>query len=174
MYKQLPDYPSELLQLALDDIEVIEKDEDYKIKTSVWHDYDKDEGVCCVCIAGAVLANTLKFNKNTLVEYIEDIKDEIGVDNHDKLVVIDRLRQLRLNSLYGGYKYKLFGTEIILEEAGLIDQTISKLVRRAFKASTTYNVDDIIRFKYFKKSYDFFSSIIEDIAHLDKEILGMK
>ena len=64
---KLPDLPSELLALALDDLEKCQADEHYSFYMGTWHkpsDYDairpSDEGVVCnVCVAGAVIGKTL-------------------------------------------------------------------------------------------------------------------
>jgi hypothetical protein len=50
--------PSELLELALNDLEKCESDPKYKIEMSNWLEH-RDE-VCEVCMAGAVMAQTLK------------------------------------------------------------------------------------------------------------------
>lgn len=53
----LPDQPSELLELALNDLEQVENDPSYDINMNDWH-YPRDTG-CSVCFAGAVMAGTL-------------------------------------------------------------------------------------------------------------------
>jgi hypothetical protein len=63
----LPDRPSELILLALSDLEAVEKMPGYKVDMETWHHYYPSESscsvstpVCHVCFAGAVMANTLK------------------------------------------------------------------------------------------------------------------
>jgi hypothetical protein len=59
IHLDLPDKPSDLLQLALDDLELCEKDRNYTIDMSEWHTPSQDESEkCAVCIAGAVIAKT--------------------------------------------------------------------------------------------------------------------
>jgi hypothetical protein len=61
--KQLPDKLSDLIEVALADLEKVEKDPIYKVDMHKWHDPMPDaEGqpVCLVCLAGAVMAKTLE------------------------------------------------------------------------------------------------------------------
>ena len=57
----LPDLPSALIRVALTDLQVIQKNPAYNIKMSMWHMtlVDDEETICQVCLAGAVMANTL-------------------------------------------------------------------------------------------------------------------
>jgi len=52
-----PKEPSKLIRLALKDLEACQKDKDYIIRMSGWH-YPV-EGKCHVCLAGAVISQTL-------------------------------------------------------------------------------------------------------------------
>jgi hypothetical protein len=54
----LPNKPSELLALALADLEQVENDPNYRVTMGLWH--QPDGCVCCVCLAGSVLAKTCK------------------------------------------------------------------------------------------------------------------
>ena len=53
----LPDKPSELIRLALYDLELCEQDERYAINMSRWHLPSENE--CLVCLAGSVMAKSL-------------------------------------------------------------------------------------------------------------------
>lgn len=53
----LPDQPSKLLELALNDLEQVENDPRYDINMGQWH--NPHETACSVCLAGAVMAGTL-------------------------------------------------------------------------------------------------------------------
>ena len=67
----LPDVPSELILLALHDLELCEKDPRYSIEMSEWHNPAYQNSVvgtlnmrlnfevCAVCLAGSVMAKTL-------------------------------------------------------------------------------------------------------------------
>src|SRR5687767_4349571 len=61
MAKRLPDKPSDLILLALHDLEAVEKDERYRVNMYAWHD---PNGRCSVCLAGAVMAGTLGASPN--------------------------------------------------------------------------------------------------------------
>ncbi len=54
--KTLPDKPSELITLALNDLLKVEKDKRYKIDMDTWH---TPNGKCAICLAGAVMAKSL-------------------------------------------------------------------------------------------------------------------
>lgn len=56
----LPDKPSELLVLALEDLEKVEKDPKYQVNMGTWHRPSEFEPVCLVCLAGAVMAGHLQ------------------------------------------------------------------------------------------------------------------
>lgn len=53
--------PSELLEVALKDLEAVEHDPRYRIEMNTWHSPDSMDGtkVCFVCFAGAVMAHSL-------------------------------------------------------------------------------------------------------------------
>lgn len=55
---KLPDKPSELIRLALGDMKKCEADPKYTINMDRWHDLLL-EGLCAVCLAGSVMAQTL-------------------------------------------------------------------------------------------------------------------
>ena len=57
----LPNKPSELIRLALHDLELCEKDKRYLIDMDDWHINDTSD-LCCVCLAGSVMAKSLKAN----------------------------------------------------------------------------------------------------------------
>lgn len=61
--KTLPKVPSELITLALNDLELVEKDERYEVNMEVYH-YPSD-GKCLVCLAGAVMAKSLEVPPET-------------------------------------------------------------------------------------------------------------
>lgn len=69
VYKPLPFKASEMLEIALHDLEVIEKLPGYRIDMSTWHEApskrnSKLEDKCSVCFAGSVMAISLKTKKN--------------------------------------------------------------------------------------------------------------
>ena len=67
--KTLPNIPSELLSIALEDLKLCEKDPDYKIEMNAWHNWESRKKVCYVCLAGAFLAKSHAFPKNQTFNY---------------------------------------------------------------------------------------------------------
>lgn len=57
--EKLPDLPSELLTLALADLEAVHRDPRYVVQMHTWHTPDYDKVQCAVCLAGAVIAKSL-------------------------------------------------------------------------------------------------------------------
>lgn len=58
---KLPEKPSELLKLAMLDLEKVEADPRYRVDMGEWH---KPNGRCSVCLAGSVMAKTLGLPPN--------------------------------------------------------------------------------------------------------------
>lgn len=57
---ELPEMlPSQLLELALRDLEAVEQLPDYCVDMSCWHTRKTARHPCLVCLAGSVMANTL-------------------------------------------------------------------------------------------------------------------
>ena len=168
MNKQLPDYPSELLQLALDDIAIIKEDKRYKINFRYWHKPSKK--TCSVDLVGAVLANTLKLNRDTSIMFVGQAEEYIGKDNLLKMLIICSLSQICLYIVYDGYKHSL-GQKLTDSEEMLISKIEDKIDEKLCKI-TPKNVH-ICKFTDFKKSHDFYKEVVEDLVYLDKIILGM-
>lgn len=62
--KQLPDSDKELIMLGLNCLEQCVRDSRYCINVAEWHYYDKNTGLCNVCIVGAVMAKYLDLPHN--------------------------------------------------------------------------------------------------------------
>ena len=81
----LPDKPSELIRLALQDLELCEESPLYEVDMNVYH--EPEDSVCAVCWAGSVIAQTLK----------GDIFETLGPrdfpEDEEKLYTLDLLRQ---------------------------------------------------------------------------------
>lgn len=61
---ELPDIPSELIRLALSDLQKCEADPAYYINMGLWHKPTSGGNACMVCLAGAVMAKSLNMPKN--------------------------------------------------------------------------------------------------------------
>lgn len=58
--QRLPDLPSDLIELALADLEKVEKRKrHYVVDMDCWHSTDRWDGKCAVCFAGGVMAMSL-------------------------------------------------------------------------------------------------------------------
>lgn len=57
----LPDKLSDLIEVALRDLESVENDQNYTVDMHLWQ--SPNYGTCHVCLAGSVLAKTLKVPK---------------------------------------------------------------------------------------------------------------
>ena len=173
----LPEYPSELLKLALNDIAVVKKSKRYRINTNVWH--SPNVVTCSVCLAGAVLANTLKscsfVNLITTSLKFKYIGGENGRDNCTKLEYIELLRQLELRAVYYDFRNTLKQKNITGEEMEIVTGVRNKILKKLDKITTSnYSSKDVFSFKNFKLSHKFYSSIVDDLAYLDTSILGME
>ena len=89
MEDKLPEKMSDVLELALHDIERVETSPQYEIDMTNWHIYDRITGVCSVCMAGAVMAQTLgvPFNETTSLTMVE-----VSDDDKTKLCILDDVR----------------------------------------------------------------------------------
>ena len=86
MNNQLPDKPSDLLALALSDLAKIERSSKYEVVMGGWH-VPSTGDVCEVCMAGAVMAKTLKadrFKRRTPAGF--------ETDTQNKLMALDDFR----------------------------------------------------------------------------------
>ncbi len=76
---ELPDKLSDLLDLAVKDSQKCEKDDFYQLFMNAWHMYDG--GICYVCMAGSVLAQTMGVPFNQTIEPTKlplDVMDKLG------------------------------------------------------------------------------------------------
>lgn len=88
--KTLPDKPSALIRLALDDLRKVERSKRYMVDMGWWHDtgvHLRDPIKCVVCFAGAVMAGTLSvpIQDNCTPDYFD-------ADVEAKLIALDYFR----------------------------------------------------------------------------------
>ncbi len=78
----LPNKPSKLINLALNDLERVEKDDRYIVDMEDWH-VPEENGQCFVCLAGAVMAKTLgaPIDELTCPLYTSHEKELEALDN---------------------------------------------------------------------------------------------
>ncbi len=93
---KLPSKPSELILLALKDLRAVEKSKKYVVEMGEWHTPDYRDGKCAVCLAGAVMAKTLKVSvHDDMLPY------RMGI-NDDKLRALDYFRE---GYVQGAFRY---------------------------------------------------------------------
>ena len=147
--KKLPDKPSELIELALADLEKVEKlPEVYDVYMPRWH--RPSAGKCMVCLAGAVLAQTLSTDPKKNIELSGSL-DESGLDKDTwrKLRSLDDFRCGRIGE--GLYEMGLIGidesynrSELEIEDEERIDDDLYAESPMRFKAELR-NVADRLR-----------------------------
>lgn len=71
---ELPDKLSDLIDVALRDLELCEADPRYRIFMGDWHQ-PFSETVCNVCLAGAVMAKTRNFPRSADIDNIDYVPD---------------------------------------------------------------------------------------------------
>lgn len=86
---KLPDKMSELLRVAVDDLEKIEADPNYRINMAQWH--SPSGAYCEVCLAGATLA-TRGIPSDVEIDPSIPIQSLEGRKVYDKLCAINSLR----------------------------------------------------------------------------------
>lgn len=94
---KLPDKPSELIRVALVDLRKCEADKRYHIDMNQWHvpvrptqvEENVDEHTCMVCLAGAVMGQTLEVPLNY---YASRISPRFDSDTQCKLGAINYFR----------------------------------------------------------------------------------
>lgn len=81
----LPDKPSELIRVALFDLEACERDPLYRVEMDDWH--APKNGVCEVCLAGATLAKRFNAPRD---EHLDP--GDFGNDVEEKLYALNEFR----------------------------------------------------------------------------------
>jgi len=90
---QLPDLPSELIMEALADLRATEKNKAFTIDMGRWHspvNDEKNKNVCCVCFAGAIMAQKCNAPNEVIRPGTFDNK------TRNKLLSLDALRNYEI------------------------------------------------------------------------------
>ena len=100
---KLPNKASDLIYLALHDLELCEKNSKYKIDMGRWHRF-RDDNLCYVCLAGSVIAQTLKY------PILKTVLPSQLINYEKKLIALEKFR---VGDVWGGLiilnkKYKNF------------------------------------------------------------------
>lgn len=87
----LPDKPSELIRVALEDLRKTEKDPRYRINFKYWHSpeipYGEETEFCEVCLAGAVIAQ-----RGNVSPDIRTVSSDFASPTWGKLQALDDFR----------------------------------------------------------------------------------
>jgi hypothetical protein len=86
----LPDKPSELIRVAIADLEKCERSKKYTVDMGVWHTYH--DKTCYVCLAGSVMAQTMGIDSHKSTTPGLLYRDEIPDLEVDKLQALNSLR----------------------------------------------------------------------------------
>ncbi len=101
--QRLPNIPSKLIRLAVKDLEVVESKPRYVIGMGSWH--EARNNTCEVCLAGAVIANSLKIsplNKDRNDYPTKTFPDCFDDRTSSKLKAIDAFRA---GNIYTGLEH---------------------------------------------------------------------
>ncbi len=96
--------PSNFIRQALEDLEVIEKKEGYAINMSTFH--DPTDNICEVCLAGAVMANTLGCDPKKSLDpenFTKKIEDKLNALDCFRMGSIEIALDLLGKSIPKGY-----------------------------------------------------------------------
>lgn len=96
--KKLPKKPSQLIRLALKDLETVEKmPGTYTVDMSIWHTpFRFTSGLCHVCLAGAVISQTLGGDPADYLEPSRFVRRGLfglSTKTYDRLMALDSFRR---------------------------------------------------------------------------------
>lgn len=99
--KKLPSIPSQLIRLAIKDLEKVEKMKTRKVHMGNWH--VAEDGICYVCLAGAVMDQTLKSDPKKNIDPFEtDFPYQLqALNNFRRGLCGEGFRHLKLDKIEG-------------------------------------------------------------------------
>jgi hypothetical protein len=77
----------EMLSMAIEDFRKILKDPLYRVNMNIWYKWDEDEGICYVCLGGAVISQRMKPKGHKL------FWDEVSMEWSNALEALNLIRQ---------------------------------------------------------------------------------
>ena len=142
MTSLLPDLPSAILRIALEDLEKVSKDSLYIVNPHEWHQPQPGINPCHVCLAGAVMAKTLKvppsetrapldydLNLRAKLKFIDSVRIQdvyeglLGLRTENIIQIEQKERfaiQKRVNGTLGIYNHTLKRGEIYPDDIAKI------------------------------------------------------
>jgi hypothetical protein len=93
---KLPDKPSELIKVAIRDLEAVERSRVYAVSMGQWHTKFESDNVCYVCLAGSVMAKTFKIKRNKTCS-------PASITNDDAQRKLYALNAFRIGDIVGAF-----------------------------------------------------------------------
>ena len=130
--KELPNTLHELLGLAIKDMEALMGTEDNAFDMGAWIYMSKYGNLCYVCMAGAVMLNTLKIKKPPRGQDIklEPFKRPLRF----KIYAIDNMRKGKFKEAF----LHLYN-EMVLDDAGVLDKINLNKINNEYKKDNEKN-----------------------------------
>ena len=125
----LPNKLSELLRLAVWDAVACEQmPETYELNMGLWH--SPSQGICRVCMAGAVMAQTLRMHPDDSVSgEPEDHDEDIATDENNPFFAIDSMREgefiMAAQCIQGSYDGH--GREALIAASKIVEDELDAL-----------------------------------------------
>lgn len=85
----LPNMPSELIRLAINDLMTFELNESFEIRMEKWIEYLRETDICTISMEGAVMVETLGCNYKNQIDHLKDLP----VIESNKIMAINDIRQ---------------------------------------------------------------------------------
>lgn len=105
---KLPNKPSALLRLAVNDCKKVQKMKTRKLQMLSWHHWSSIDNVCSVCMAGSIMDRTLKVDLKRNI-----IPADFDFDKQNKLHAVNEMRNGNFDSAFSlldmkdKYNYKI-------------------------------------------------------------------
>lgn len=115
--KTLPNKLSDMITLAFNDAKVIVKHPAYILDMGVWHKFRNETGKCHVCLAGSVIANTLRADSRDFLT-----PEALSKDVQIKLEALNDFRSCCLFSAISSF----YGFKIAEHHSDNINKIYSK------------------------------------------------
>ena len=103
--------PSSLIRLALRDLRTCEKDSGYDIDMGDWHFPVPEHGLCYVCLAGAVIAQTLNIAPTEYCRPNDDFDPSSPMTKIDR--ILQALDALRIGGVLTAFHYLEMDTDTL-------------------------------------------------------------
>lgn len=132
MKSVLPKKASDLIELALNDLEKVQKLKSVRIDMNKWHEPKKKSGVCKMCLAGSVMSKTFKTSRKLdLTPGDLKLKKLISSADYAALSALNDFRAGRVD--YGLQCFSLYGDKDKANAAGMSKVVIPEFTGKGTK-----------------------------------------